>query len=70
METTLKYTRELRNAINEQDLQTFLDMYLKLYNQLQIKYEGKEQIHSLIIDLLFEELETQRDEQMSGRLGV
>ena len=42
METTLKYTRELRNAINEQDLQTFLDMYLKLYNQLQIKYEGKE----------------------------
>ena len=70
METTLKYTRELRNAINEQDLQTFLDMYLKLYNQLQIKYEGKEQIHSLIIDLLFEELETQRDEQMAGRLGA
>jgi len=69
METLLAFTRELHNSVDKETLDKFVDSYLDLYGMLR-DYEGKENIHSLIMDLLHEEIQIRRDEELQGRLGV
>lgn len=69
METLLAFTRELHNSVDKETLDKFVDSYLDLYEMLK-DFEGKENIHSLIMDLLHEEIQIRRDEELQGRLGV
>ncbi len=69
METLLAFTRELHNSVDKVTLDKFVDSYLDLYEMLK-DFEGKENIHSLIMDLLHEEIQIRRDEELQGRLGV
>ena len=69
METLLAFTRELHNSVDKETLDRLVNAYLDLYEQLK-DYEGKENIHSLIMDLLHEEIQVRRDEELQGRLGV
>ena len=50
METLLAFTRELHNSVDKETLDRLVNAYLDLYEMLK-DYEGKENIHSLIMDL-------------------
>lgn len=68
--TVLAGSRKLMNAVEQKSLDKLVDGYLEVYNQVKHLGDNIDSPHELVMDILFDTIQEQKEELQKGKLGV
>ena len=68
--TVLAGSRKLTNAVEQKSLDKLVDGYLEVYNQVKHLGDNIDSPHELVMDILFDTIQEQKEELQKGKLGV
>lgn len=68
--TVLAGSRKLTNAVEKKSLDKLVDGYLEVYNQVKHLSDNIDSPHELVMDILFDTIQEQKEELQKAKLGV